>query len=82
MLEIVSNGQLKSTIHRVVSKGNSDRSRYSIPFFLHPRPEVILDPQTNLTADDFNSATKRYKLKIIMAYYLQALIGGILLLTL
>ena len=59
MLEIVSNGQLKSTIHRVVSKGNSDRSRYSIPFFLHPRPEVILDPQTNLTADDF--LTQRLK---------------------
>ena len=53
MLEIVSNGHLKSTIHRVVSKGNSDRSRYSIPFFLHPRPEVILDPKTNLTADQF-----------------------------
>lgn len=59
MLEIVSNGQLKSTIHRVVSKGNSDRSRYSIPFFLHPRPEVILDPHTNLTADDF--LTQRLK---------------------
>jgi isopenicillin N synthase-like dioxygenase len=59
MLEIVSNGQLKSTIHRVVSKGNSDRSRYSIPFFLHPRPEVILDPRTNLTADDF--LTQRLK---------------------
>ena len=53
MLEIISNRKLRSTAHRVKTKNNEDKSRYSIPFFLHPRPEVILDPETNLTANDF-----------------------------
>ena len=53
MLEIISNKKLRSTAHRVKTKNNEDKSRYSIPFFLHPRPEVVLDPETNLTANDF-----------------------------
>ena len=57
MLEIISNEKLNSTPHRVVSKGNEEKSRYSIPFFLHPRPEVMLDAEKTLTADQF--LTKR-----------------------
>lgn len=57
MLEIISNEKLNSTPHRVVSKGNEGKSRYSIPFFLHPRPEVLLDADKTLTADQF--LTKR-----------------------
>jgi|TARA_A200000113_G_scaffold139830_1_gene125675 isopenicillin N synthase-like dioxygenase len=57
MLEIISNGALKSTVHRVVSNKNPNRSRYSIPFFLHPRPEVILNKNTKITANEF--LTKR-----------------------
>ena len=57
MLEIISNDKLNSTPHRVVSKGNEGKSRYSIPFFLHPRPEVLLDREKTLTADQF--LTKR-----------------------
>ena len=57
MLEIISNEKLNSTPHRVVSKGNEGKSRYSIPFFLHPRPEVLLDTKKTLTADQF--LTKR-----------------------
>ncbi len=57
MLEIISNEKLNSTPHRVVSKGNEGKSRYSIPFFLHPRPEVMLDAEKTLTADQF--LTKR-----------------------
>lgn len=57
MLEIISNDKLNSTPHRVVSKGNEEKSRYSIPFFLHPRPEVILDAEKTLTANQF--LTKR-----------------------
>ena len=57
MLELISNDKLNSTPHRVVSKGNESRSRYSIPFFLHPRPEIFLDPDKTLTADQF--LTKR-----------------------
>ena len=57
MLELISNNKLNSTPHRVVSKGNEGKSRYSIPFFLHPRPEVYLNSEKTLTADEF--LTKR-----------------------
>ena len=57
MLEIISNDKLNSTPHRVVSKGNEEKSRYSIPFFLHPRPEIMLNSEKTLTADQF--LTKR-----------------------
>ena len=57
MLEIISNEKLNSTPHRVVSKGNEGKSRYSIPFFLHPRPEILLNKDQTLTADEF--LTKR-----------------------
>jgi isopenicillin N synthase-like dioxygenase len=45
MLQRLTNDQLKSTTHRVVNppKEQWDLPRYSIPFFLHPRPEVRLD---------------------------------------
>lgn len=59
MLEIISNDKLNSTPHRVVSKGNEEKSRYSIPFFLHPRPEIMLNSEKTLTADQF--LTKRLK---------------------
>jgi len=57
MLEILSNEKLTSTTHRVVTKNNNSRARYSIPFFLHPRPEIILNKNTKITADEF--LTKR-----------------------
>lgn len=45
MLQRLTNDQLKSTTHRVVNppRGHWGTPRYSIPFFLHPRPEVRLD---------------------------------------
>ena len=45
MLQRLTNDQLKSTTHRVVNppKDQWSSPRYSIPFFLHPRPEVRLD---------------------------------------
>lgn len=44
MLERLTNGKLKSTIHRVVNppKELLGTSRYSIPFFMHPRSEMDL----------------------------------------
>ena len=57
MLEIISNERLTSTTHRVVTKNNSNRARSSIPFFLHPRPEIILNKNTKITANEF--LTKR-----------------------
>lgn len=45
MLQRLTNGQLKSTTHRVVNPPRDKWSepRYSIPFFLHPRSEMRLD---------------------------------------
>jgi isopenicillin N synthase-like dioxygenase len=45
MLQRLTNNKLKSTTHRVVNppKDKWGTSRYSIPFFLHPRSEVSLE---------------------------------------
>ncbi|UCS94274.1 isopenicillin N synthase family oxygenase [Echinicola marina] len=44
MLERLTNKKLKSTIHRVVNppKEKMNSSRYSIPFFMHPRSDMDL----------------------------------------
>lgn len=44
MLERLTNNKLKSTIHRVVNppKELMKNSRYSIPFFMHPRSDMKL----------------------------------------
>ena len=44
MLERFTNKKLKSTIHRVVNppREKMNTSRYSIPFFMHPRSEMDL----------------------------------------
>lgn len=44
MLERLTNGKLKSTIHRVVNPPVEmmNTSRYSIPFFMHPRSSMSL----------------------------------------
>jgi isopenicillin N synthase-like dioxygenase len=39
-LELLTNGRVPSTIHRVVSPRGSPR-RFSVPFFLRLRPEVL-----------------------------------------
>ena len=50
MLQRLTNGVLKSTIHRVVNppREKMNTSRFSIPFFMHPRSEMSLAalPQT------------------------------------
>ena len=45
MLQRLTNNKLKSTTHRVVNPPREkwNTSRYSIPFFLHPRSEVSLN---------------------------------------
>lgn len=44
MLERLTNGKLRSTIHRVVNppREHMNMPRYSIPFFMHPRSEMSL----------------------------------------
>ena len=52
MLEMASGGYYPSTVHRVVNPETAGSgARFSMPMFLHPRPEVVL--KTGMTADDF-----------------------------
>jgi isopenicillin N synthase-like dioxygenase len=50
MLQNISNGYFKSTTHRVVNPDNSRDRRFSMPFFVHPRSEVSLDPLPSCVA--------------------------------
>ena len=43
MLSRHVNARIPSTTHRVVNPKSPDTVRYSMPFFCHPRPEVLLD---------------------------------------
>ncbi len=55
MLQRLTNHVYPSTTHRVVNPpGEAGRSsRYSVPFFLHPNPDVVLDPlPQTVTADN------------------------------
>lgn len=52
MLQWATNAVIPSTTHRVVNPDPSvNEARYSMPFFVHPRPEVVLDPKPFVTAD-------------------------------
>ena len=52
MLQKCSQGFYKSTIHRVINPNSSNnKSRYSMPLFIHPRNEVEL--AENLTAQQY-----------------------------
>ncbi len=45
MMALLTGGLLPATTHRVVNPHAGDsRSRYSLPFFLHPRPDAWLEP--------------------------------------
>ncbi|MGF1566498.1 MAG: isopenicillin N synthase family dioxygenase [Nodosilinea sp.] len=48
MLQNLTNGLFKSTTHRVVNPRQSNQRRLSMPFFVHPRPEVDLAPVPQL----------------------------------
>lgn len=53
MMERLTNKKLKSTIHRVVNppKEQMKSSRYSIPFFMHPRAEMDLNCLDNCVTE-------------------------------
>ena len=59
MMQLVTRSQLKSTSHRVVDySAGSSKSRYSMPFFLHPSPEIELcsivdNSSESISAHDF-----------------------------
>ena len=55
MLQRQTNGRLRSTTHRVVNpRGEAARrARYSMPFFLHFRPDFVIEPLPEcVSADD------------------------------
>ncbi|CAN5591055.1 2-oxoglutarate and iron-dependent oxygenase domain-containing protein [soil metagenome] len=52
MLSRHVNLKIPSTTHRVVNPETDDVARYSMPFFCHPRPEVVLDAPPALVGDD------------------------------
>lgn len=51
MLKAYTAGRIPSTTHRVVN--GDGKPRYSIPFFVHPRPEVVLIEEPRLTAGEY-----------------------------
>ncbi len=48
MLQNLTNGLFRSTTHRVVNPQPSNQARLSMPFFVHPRPEIDLTPVDSL----------------------------------
>ncbi len=65
MLSRVTNGYIPATTHRVINPDDSAQERYSIPFFVHPRPDAVLtclesckggsfsEPPSDITGLDF-----------------------------
>lgn len=52
MLAMASGNYYPSTTHRVINPDvHANQSRYSMPMFLHPRSDVLLQP--GMTADDY-----------------------------
>jgi isopenicillin N synthase-like dioxygenase len=70
MLQRLTNHVYPSTTHRVVNPpGEKARKpRYSVPFFLHPNPDVVLDPLPSCVSAD---NPKRYDTSITSHEYLQ-----------
>ena len=54
MLQRLTNHVYPSTSHRVVNPPNANarKPRYSVPFFLHPNPDVVLDPVPECVTPD------------------------------
>jgi isopenicillin N synthase-like dioxygenase len=70
MLQRLTNHVYPSTSHRVVNPpGEKARlPRYSVPFFLHPNPDVVLDPLPQCITPD---NPRRYDTSITADEYLQ-----------
>ena len=70
MLQRLTNHVYPSTTHRVVNPPNANarKPRYSVPFFLHPNPDVVLDPLPQCITPD---NPKRYDTPITSHEYLQ-----------
>jgi isopenicillin N synthase-like dioxygenase len=69
MLQRLTNHVYPSTSHRVVNPQNANarKPRYSVPYFLHPNPDVVLDPVPECITPDNPS---RYDTSITSHEYL------------
>jgi isopenicillin N synthase-like dioxygenase len=58
MLDRLTNSRLRSTTHRVVNPGGeaARRSRYSMPFFLHFRPDFVIEPLASCVGEGEQTA--------------------------
>jgi isopenicillin N synthase-like dioxygenase len=65
ILSRITNGYIPSTTHRVVNPAEGASGRFSMPFFMHPRPDAMLSvfprfrqrgyptPAADIVAGDF-----------------------------
>jgi isopenicillin N synthase-like dioxygenase len=53
MLQRLTNGRLRSTTHRVINPAGerARHARYSMPFFLHFRPDFLIEPLPDCVAE-------------------------------
>jgi isopenicillin N synthase-like dioxygenase len=59
MLQLCTDKRIPSTSHRVVNSPEGAVSRYSMPFFVHPRPQIVLSRAPYITAGQFLDARLR-----------------------
>ena len=52
MLQLITNGKIPSTTHRVLAPPNQTGPRYSMPFFIHPHPDCPLQVLDNCITKD------------------------------
>lgn len=52
MLQLATNAVIPSTTHRVVNPTGPNVARYSMPFFVHPAPDVLLQPAPTTVGPD------------------------------
>jgi isopenicillin N synthase-like dioxygenase len=71
MLQNLTNGLFPSTTHRVVNPDQDRDRRFSLPFFVHPRPEVDLTPLPQCIAQ--TGGTRRYPNVMAGTYLAQRL---------
>ena len=59
MMQRITNGRIPATTHRVLAPPGPNKERYSVPFFVHPRPDVRLDvlPSCRGDADELEPAS-------------------------
>lgn len=73
MLARITNGLLPATTHRVVNPDDGGARRFSLPFFVHPRPDVNLRVFDQCTGSGF----PRPKPDILAMDYLQQRLAAI-----